>query len=261
MKKLLAAWVILGAVMSLPLAGAGQTRSQAAPHKSISATKKSATPAKKSVPKRSLLDPASLNQKAPEVFKAKFTTTKGDFVVQVTRAWAPLGADRFYNLVKNGFFTDAAFFRVISGFMVQFGISAKPAVTAAWQSATIQDDPVTQSNKRGYITFAKTGAPNSRSTQFFINFGDNSRLDATGFAPFGQVIEGMDVVDKLYSDYGEGAPGGNGPDQGRINAEGKSYLDKEFPKLDSIKSAVILGAPLAPKPTARPADSAKKKAA
>lgn len=206
---------------------------------------------------RSLLNPASLNQKAPAVYKAKFTTTQGVFVVQVTRAWAPLGADRFYNLVKNGFFTDASFFRDISGFMVQFGLSARPAVSKAWSKATIPDDPVTQSNKPGYVTFATAG-PNTRTTQVFINFGDNSRLDGEGFAPFGEVVEGMDVVDKLYNGYGEGAPQGNGPDQGRIEAEGKAYLDKNFPKLDSVKSAmIVVAAPATKTPVHHPAASTK----
>ena len=170
-------------------------------------------------------------------------------MVEVTRAWAPVGADRFYNLVKNGYYTDASFFRVLPNFVVQFGISAKPAVSKAWARATIPDDPVTQSNKPGYLTFATAG-PNTRTTQIFINLGDNAALDQQGFAPFGQVTEGMDVVGKLYSGYGEGAPQGNGPDQGRIEAEGKAYLDKEFPKLDSIKSAVIV--------PAAPASAAKK---
>jgi len=194
---------------------------------------------------RSLMNPASLNQKAPDTYKAKFTTTQGDFVVEVNRAWAPLGADRFYNLVKNGFYTDASFFRVISGFMVQFGLSAKPAISEKWSHAVIPDDPVTQSNKRGYITFATAG-PNTRTTQVFISFGDNSRLDSEGFAPFGRIVEGMDVVDKLYGGYGEGTPQGGGPDQSQIEAKGKAYLDAEFPKLDSIKSAVIV----APAPVA-----------
>lgn len=200
---------------------------------------------------RSLLNPASLNQKAPARYKVKFTTTQGPFVVEVTRAWAPLGADRFYNLVKNGFYTDATFFRVLPNFVVQFGISAKPPISKAWARATIPDDPVTQSNKPGYLTFATAG-PSTRTTQIFINLGDNAALDGQGFASFGQVTEGMDVVGKLYSGYGEGAPQGNGPDQGRIEAEGKAYLDKDFPKLDSIKSAVILPAaatPAAKKPT------------
>ncbi|HXJ95783.1 MAG TPA: peptidylprolyl isomerase [Terriglobia bacterium] len=208
---------------------------------------------------RSLMNPASLNQKAPDTYKAKFTTTQGDFVVEVTRAWAPLGADRFYNLVKNGFFTDASFFRVISGFMVQFGLSAKPPIAAVWSRAPIPDDPVTQSNKRGYVTFATAG-PNTRTTQIFINFGDNSRLDGDGFAPFGQVVEGMDVVDKLHSGYGEGAPQGSGPDQSQIEAKGKAYLDAEFPKLDSIKSAVIV-APAPVTMTKKPAAASTHKAA
>jgi peptidyl-prolyl cis-trans isomerase A (cyclophilin A) len=187
----------------------------------------------------SLLRPSSLNDKAPNVFKAKFATTQGDFVVEVHRDWSPHGADRFYNLVKYGFYTNASFFRVISGFMAQFGIPARPAVGSAWANATIPDDPVTQHNQRGYITFATAG-PNTRTTQVFINFGDNSRLDSDGFSPFGRVIEGMEVVDKLYSGYGEGAPSGNGPSQDLLTRRGKPYLDKNFPKLDSIKSASIV---------------------
>jgi peptidyl-prolyl cis-trans isomerase A (cyclophilin A) len=184
----------------------------------------------------SLMNPVSLRAKAPDVFKVQFATTKGDFVVEVHRDWAPLGADRFYNLVQAGFFTDAAFFRAIKDFMVQFGLSAKPAVNLAWDKTEIKDDPVKQSNKRGYLTFAKTGAPNSRTTQLFINLKDNAFLDSTGFAPFGEVTSGMEVVDQLYTGYGD-AP--RGPDQGRIGAEGKAYLDKNFPMLDSIKSAKI----------------------
>jgi len=185
------------------------------------------------------LQPGSLKDKAPEVFKAKFATTQGDFVVEVDRDWSPYGADRFYNLVKNGFYTNASFFRVISGFMVQFGIPARPEVARAWANATIPDDPVKESNVRGNITFATAG-PRTRTTQVFINFGDNRGLDAQGFSPFGKVLEGMEVVDKLYSGYGEGAPSGNGPNQGRLTNEGKPYLDKNFPKLDSIKSASIV---------------------
>lgn len=199
----------------------------------------------------SLLNPAALKAKAPDVYQAKFTTTKGDFVIEVHRDWAPLGADRFYNLVKNGFYDDAAFFRVLPGFMAQFGINAKPAVNKVWEQATIKDDPVKQSNKRGYVSFATAG-PNTRTTQVFINFGDNSRLDADGFSAFGTVTEGMDVADKLYSGYGEGAPGGNGPAQDRIQKEGKAYLDKNFPLLDSIKTAIIISPAGAPAPPAKP---------
>src|SRR5271165_5483259 len=150
------------------------------------------TAAHGTAPAPSLLNPASLHAKAPDVFKAKFTTTAGEFVVEVHRDWAPLGADRFYNLVRRGFFTNAAFFRVVPGFVVQFGLNADPAVNKAWHDANIHDDPVKQSNKRGTLVFATAG-PNTRTTQFFINFGDNARLDAMGFAPFGEIVEGMDV--------------------------------------------------------------------
>jgi peptidyl-prolyl cis-trans isomerase A (cyclophilin A) len=187
---------------------------------------------------RNAADPAALNEKAPPVYKARFDTSKGVFVVEVHRDWAPNGADRFYNLVKNGIYDDTRFFRVVSGFMVQFGISGNPAVAAPWRTATIMDDPVRQSNKRGYITFATAG-PDSRTSQVFINFADNSRLDRQGFAPFGQVISGMDVVDALFNGYGEGAPSGRGPEQGRIQREGNAYLNREFPKLDYIKKATI----------------------
>jgi peptidyl-prolyl cis-trans isomerase A (cyclophilin A) len=186
-----------------------------------------------------LANPGALHEQAPAVYKAKFDTSKGSFVVEVHRDWAPLGADRFYNLVKNGFFNNARFFRVISGFMVQFGINADPAISAQWRNARINDDPVKTSNKRGLITFATAG-PNTRTTQVFINFGDNAALDGQGFAPFGQVVSGMNVVDSLYSGYGEGAPSGNGPDQSRVQREGNSYLTTAFPKLDYIKSATIV---------------------
>ncbi|HWX23446.1 MAG TPA: peptidylprolyl isomerase [Vicinamibacteria bacterium] len=147
--------------------------------------------------KPNLLNPASFRAKAPDVYKAQFTTTKGDFVVEVHREWSPLGADRFYNLVRSGFFNDAPFFRVIKGFMAQFGLSAQPAVNKAWADANIHDEPVKQSNKRGYLTFAKSSLPNSRSTQIFINLVDNAYLDGQGFTPFGTVVDGMDVVDKI----------------------------------------------------------------
>jgi peptidyl-prolyl cis-trans isomerase A (cyclophilin A) len=177
-------------------------------------------------------------EQAPATYKVKFDTSKGAFVVQVTRAWAPQGADRFYNLVKSGFYDNVRFFRVISGFMVQFGISGDPAVMAGWREQPIKDDPVAQSNKRGFITFAMAG-PNTRTSQVFINFNDNTRLDASGFAPFGQVVSGMDVVDKLNAEYGEGAPSGRGPDQSRMQREGNAYLTKEFSRLDFVKKATI----------------------
>jgi peptidyl-prolyl cis-trans isomerase A (cyclophilin A) len=185
-----------------------------------------------------LANPAVLTETAPATYKARFDTSKGAFVVQVHRDWAPNGADRFYNLVKNGFFDNARFFRVISGFMVQFGINGDPRLSAQWREARIKDDPVKQSNKRGFITFATAG-PDTRTTQVFINFADNAGLDRQGFAPFGQVVSGMNVVDGLYSGYGEGAPRGQGPDQSRVQREGNAYLQKDFPQLDFIKKATI----------------------
>ena len=159
--------------------------------------------------------------------------------MQVTRAWSPHGADRVYNLVYIGYFDDIAFFRVIPDFMAQFGIHGDPEVSRIWRGAMIRDDPVVQSNKRGYITFAKTGRPNSRTVQLFINFKDNANLDRMGFSPFGEVIEGMDVVDAIYK-VGEGRPRGPGPSQQKIQTRGNSYLQKDFPDLDYIKSANIV---------------------
>jgi len=185
-----------------------------------------------------LKSPAALTEQAPATYTVNFDTTKGPIVITVHRDWAPNGADRFYNLVKNGFYDDVRFFRVIDGFMAQFGIHGNPAISAAWRPANIKDDPVKQSNKRGFLTFA-TGGPNTRTTQLFINFGDNAGLDKQGFSPIGEVTKGMDVVDKLYNGYGEGAPRGKGPDQGRLQAEGNAYLAKDFPKLDYIKTATI----------------------
>jgi len=185
-------------------------------------------------PAAKLRNPATLKEIAPAMYKVKFDTSAGVFVVQVHRDWAPLGADRFYNLVKNGFYDDVRFFRVLDGFMAQFGMSGNPGIQAAWRNQQLKDDPVKQSNKRGYVTFATAG-PNSRTTQVFINFDDNASLDAQGFAPFGQVVEGMNVVDKLYSGYGRN----NVPDQGRITTEGNAYLTKSYPKLDYIKKATI----------------------
>ena len=181
-----------------------------------------------------LKNPSALKDKAPETFKADFETNTGKhFVVEVHRAWAPNGADRFYNMVKNGFFDDCRFFRVVPDFMVQFGIHGDPAVSAPWRAARIPDDPVKESNKRGYVTFATAG-PNTRTTQIFINFKDNSFLDGQGFSPFGRVTTGMDVVDKIYSVDREK------PDQGQIQAQGNAYLEKAFPKLEYVKKATIV---------------------
>ena len=186
-------------------------------------------------------DPAKLTEKSPDTFKAEFDTTKGKFVIEVTRSLSPKGADRFYNMVRSGYFTDVAFFRVVPGFMCQFGIHGDPGVSAKWREASIEDEPVKSGNTRGAITFAK-GGPNSRTTQLFINFADNSRLDGQGFPSFGKVVEGMDVVDKINGEYGDGAPWGRGPAQQRIQMEGNAYLKKDFPNLDYIKSAKIVPA-------------------
>ena len=178
----------------------------------------------------------------PAQFKVVLQTTKGDVTIDVTRDWSPRGADRFYSLVKDGFYDGARFFRVIRSprpFMAQFGINGDPKVTAKWADANIQDDPVTQHNTRGMISFATSGS-NTRSTQIFINYSDNSKLDTAGFSPFAVVSSGMEVVDQLYADYGEGPPDGPGPDQERIEKEGNSYLDNAFPKLDYIKIARIV---------------------
>ena len=185
-----------------------------------------------------LSNPSAIREQAPPVYKAKFDSTKGAFVIEVHRDWAPNGADRFYNLVKNGFYDNVRFFRVISGFMVQFGIHGDPKVSAPWREAQLKDDPVKQSNKRGYITYAMAG-PNTRTSQVFINFGDNASLDSQGFSPFGRVVTGMEVVDKLNAEYGEGAPRGRGPDQSRMQMEGNAYLTKDFARLDYVKKATI----------------------
>jgi peptidyl-prolyl cis-trans isomerase A (cyclophilin A) len=244
--------------IAVPLCAQTPAASQSAAPKtaatSSATAKKTIAPTAPTI-NRALLNPALLKAKGPDVFKARFTTTKGDFVVEVHRDWAPLGADRFYNLVKSGYFNNAHFFRVVSGFVVQFGLSPSPAVNKVWKDAAIQDDPVTQTNSKGSLTFATRG-PNTRTTQLFINLGENARLDGMGFSPFGNVIEGMDVVEKLYAGYGES------PDQGQITAEGKPYLDKNFPLLDSIKVAkIVVPPPAAKTTTSAPAKTAAAPAA
>jgi peptidyl-prolyl cis-trans isomerase A (cyclophilin A) len=181
-----------------------------------------------------LMKPAALTEQAPPTFNATFDTSKGVFVIQVHRAWSPLGADRFYNLVKYGFYDEARFFRVVPDFMVQFGINGDPKVQAVWRGAALKDDAKKESNRKGYVTFATAG-PNSRTTQVFINLKDNAFLDPQGFTPFGQVVSGMDVVEKINSQYGER------PNQGNIQTEGNAYLMKSFPKLDFVKKASIAG--------------------
>ncbi len=215
-----------------------QTKSDTskAPGKAAPSKAAPGTPAKAAGP--NLLNPGSLKAAAPATYRTKFTTTKGDIIIEVTRAWAPQGADRFYNLVRAGFFTDNPFFRIVPKFIVQFGLTPRPDVNRAWQNAKIFDDRVTHSNKRGTLTFATAG-PNTRTTQLFINLVDNAGLDAQGFSPFGEVVEGMPIVDSLYPGYGE-------LDQGRITEQGKAYL-AGFPKLDRIVTATIIpAAPAAP---------------
>ncbi|MGB6687256.1 MAG: peptidylprolyl isomerase [Terracidiphilus sp.] len=239
--------------LAVPLCARPQAAQQSTAPKTAgstaSAAKKTAAPT--ATISRALLHPALLKARAPDVFKARFTTTQGAFVIEVHRDWSPLGADRFYNLVKNGFYNNAHFFRVVSGFVVQFGLSPSPAVNKAWHDAAIQDDPVKQSNSKGTVTFASAG-PNTRTTQLFINLGENGRLDTMGFSPFGTVIEGLDVVEKLYAGYGET------PDQGRIEGEGKPYLDKNFPLLDSIRTARLEGVAARPPATQKTAPAAAK---
>lgn len=184
-----------------------------------------------------LLDPSQARFTAPERFTVVLDTTEGPIEIDVRRSWAPGGVDRFYSLVKIGYFDDTAFFRVISGFMAQVGIHGEPEVNRAWRMQRIEDDPVSQSNTRGMVSFATSGR-NSRVNQFFINFGDNARLDPMGFAPIGRVRD-MAVVDKLFAGYGEGAPAGRGPLQGRMQSEGNAYLRAEFPELDYIRKAYI----------------------
>jgi cyclophilin family peptidyl-prolyl cis-trans isomerase len=181
------------------------------------------------------------SRRAPEVFQVRFETSQGPFVIEARREWAPQGVDRFFGLVSARFFDDSRFFRVVAGFVAQFGIPGDPKVTAAWKQRTMPDDPVRQSNTRGTVAFAMTG-PGTRSSQLFVNLTDNSRLDAQGFAPIGRVTSGMDVVDRLYSGYGEGAGGGmRGGKQGKILGSGNVWLDAKFPRLDRLLRARIVG--------------------
>jgi peptidyl-prolyl cis-trans isomerase A (cyclophilin A) len=184
-------------------------------------------------------DPAKLAAPAPDSFTVQFITSKGAFDVKVHRDWAPHGADRIYYLASNGFFDGVRFFRVLDGFMAQFGVNGNPAVDNAWRDRNIPDDPVKKGNKRGILTFAQTNAPNTRGTQLFINYKDNAFLDKSRFAGVGEVVKGMPVVDSLYKGYGEAAPEGRGPDQTRIGAQGNKYLAKDFPLLDSIVTTKV----------------------
>jgi peptidyl-prolyl cis-trans isomerase A (cyclophilin A) len=244
---------VLIAATTLLVTGLGVTTSaQTTPATQAPAKPKSTTttkPAAAATYDRALLRPALLKDKAPETFQVKFETTRGDFTVTVNREWAPLAADRFYNLVKHHYFDNARFFRVVPNFVVQFGISAYPPVTAAWQHATIKDEPVTQKNLRGTLTFAKTSEPNSRTTEIFINLKDNPSLDSQGFAPFGAVDgNGMSAVDTFYQQYGDSA----GMDQEPMEKQGEKYIAQKWPLLDAIKHASLVGAASA-KPAAKPA--------
>lgn len=222
------------------------------------------SPSPVAVRRNLLLDPDTALERraAPDTFDVRFATTRGPFVVRVVRAWAPRGADRLFYLVTNGFYDGARFFRVLPHFAAQFGAPGDPAVNKVWENRTIADDPVHRANLRGFVSFATAG-PNTRTTQLFVNLGNNQRLDRLGFAPLGRVVLGMEHVDSLYGGYGEGAPAGRGPDQDRIAAEGNRYLAASFPKLDVIDSArvvrAVLAAPgeTAAKPDAAQADTTK----
>jgi peptidyl-prolyl cis-trans isomerase A (cyclophilin A) len=236
MKQALLAVLFTGAVLAQTA-----TKSTGAPASAAKSTAaaKAAAPA---APAADLLHPSTLNRTAPAVYRVKFATTKGDIVFEVTRAWAPRGADRFYNLVRAGYFTDAAFYRVMPKFMAQFGVSANPQVNRAFKGADIPDDPKnTQSNKRGKLTFATTGAPNSRGTALFINTVDNPYLDNQGFVPIGEVIEGMENADMLYTGYGD-----TSNQQPSFENGGKAFVDRTYPKLDRILTATIVPVPAAP---------------
>lgn len=226
------AGVMLGLAGLHLLGCAGEQRSAG---EAAQETPEAAAPAETAAAANPLLNPNSteMSQTAPDVYRVKFETSQGDFSLEVIRAWAPKGADRFYNLVNNGFYDEARFFRVVPGFVVQFGINGDPTISARWRGASIEDDPVTQSNRQGTITFATSG-PNSRTTQVFINYGDNTYLDGQGFAPFGRVVEGMALVDRITAEYGQT------PNQGMIQTQGNAYLTAQFPNMDYIRKATIV---------------------
>ena len=247
-------------LVALAVAIPSLAQSTAPATKPKSTTSTVAKPSTAATYDHALLKPATLNAKAPETYQVKFDTTRGEFTVSVTRAWSPLGADRFYNLAKHHYFDGARFFRVLPGFVAQFGLSAQPAVNAAWEKATIKDDSHSQSNTKGTIVFATAG-PNTRTTQLFINFKDNTSLDSQGFTPFGVVDgKGMNVVEMFYDQYGESS----GMDQENITKGGEKYIAQKWPKLDKINSATIVGTAAVPakpaaagKPAAKPAATAK----
>jgi peptidyl-prolyl cis-trans isomerase A (cyclophilin A) len=244
--------IATAALLFAATASFSQAPTTPAPAKPKSSTTAAAKPASSTAAAtydRALLKPALLKEQAPATYQVQFQTTRGDFTITVTRAWSPLGADRFYNLVKYHYFDNARVFRVVPGFVAQFGISAYPPVTKAWRDAKIKDDPRSQSNKRGTIVFATSG-PNTRTTQLFINFKDNTSLDNQGFTPFGVVdADGMNKVEMFYDQYGDTA----GMDQENIETQGEKYVATKWSKLDTIKRAYLVGAAPASKPTTKPA--------
>ena len=225
----------LALLVAASLVGAcgGEPKEEAAPPQASAQAEQAALDAASP-----LLTPRELTDTAPDMYKVRFETSVGAIVVQVNRAWAPNGADRFYNLVKNGYYDDTRFYRVVEGFMAQFGLKGDPRIDQAWRDVTFPDDPSTESNARGRITFAHAG-PNTRTTQVFFNFKDNTHLDASGFTPFGEVVEGLDVMDKIYAGYGELPPAGKGPDYAKAWVQGNAYLDAGFPEMTKILSAKL----------------------
>lgn len=229
-------WMIIAPLLAAACGGSKQETPNA-----TTTTVSAAAPESSAARVGDFRNPASAEMKAhaPATFRVKFETSRGDVVIEVHRDWAPIGADRFYVLARSGYFDGVRFFRVLPGFVAQFGMHGDPAVAAAWFDQRLADDPVKHSNSRGTLTFATAG-PNTRTTQLFINYGNNAMLDGQGFSPFGEVVQGMEVVDAFYSGYGEGAPRGRGPDQGRIRSEGNVYLERDFPQLDYVKRVEVL---------------------
>jgi cyclophilin family peptidyl-prolyl cis-trans isomerase len=250
---------ILSAAFATPLFFAPAFSQNSAPSTTTKPKSNTSTTAAKPAYDKALLKPALLKDTAPDTFQVKFETTRGDFTVTVTRAWAPLAADRFYNLVKHHYFDGARFFRVVPNFVVQFGISAYPTVTAAWDKATIPDEPATHPNGRGTLTFAKTPMPNSRTVEIFINLKDNSAaLDRQGFASFAVIDDkGMNVVEMMYDQYGDAA----GMDQQPMEKQGETYIAQKWPKLDTIRTAYLIGpaAEAAAKSATKPAAAPRPK--
>jgi peptidyl-prolyl cis-trans isomerase A (cyclophilin A) len=235
--KIMLMGVLTGCAIAAATFAAGDAaQEKPATQPATAAAPSASAPAKEAAAASAFRDPAALTKQAPATFKAKFETSEGVIVIEAIRDWAPVGVDRFYNLVQSGYFENVRFFRVVPNFVVQFGIHGDPSVSKNWMNAKLKDEPVKEGNKRGTLTYAKSSAPNSRTTQIFINLKDNTSLDAQGFAAFARVVEGMDVVDKLNSEYGESLTGL----QGQIYTEGNMFLNAKAPRLDFIKTATIL---------------------